>query len=127
MSDSVDQARRAFESRLSELRPVVAEYERLEAAVAALAGLDGTPAAPSRTRVTRPRSTAVSTPSRRGRPRGSGQRGAQVLKVLKAHPGITTAGVAKELKIKPNYLYRVIPDLERDGKVRREGKGWAIA
>jgi hypothetical protein len=26
--------------------------------------------------------------------------------------------------IKQNYLYRVLPGLEKEGKVRKEGRGW---
>ena len=26
--------------------------------------------------------------------------------------------------IKQNYLYRVMPTLEKDGMVRKEGRGW---
>jgi hypothetical protein len=28
------------------------------------------------------------------------------------------------MKIKPNYLYRVLPQLQKDGKVRKRGSGW---
>ena len=28
------------------------------------------------------------------------------------------------MKIQPNYLYRVLPGLEQDGKVKKHGKGW---
>ena len=28
------------------------------------------------------------------------------------------------MKIKPNYLYRILPSLEADGLVRKDGKGW---
>ena len=27
------------------------------------------------------------------------------------------------MKIKPNYLYRVLAELEKEGKVRKEGRG----
>jgi hypothetical protein len=28
------------------------------------------------------------------------------------------------MSIKQNYLYRVLPGLEQEGKVRKEGRGW---
>jgi hypothetical protein len=28
------------------------------------------------------------------------------------------------MKIKPNYLYRVMPALEQEGKVKRKDGGW---
>ena len=29
--------------------------------------------------------------------------------------------------ITPNYLYRVLPELAKDGKVKKTGKGWEPA
>ena len=29
--------------------------------------------------------------------------------------------------IHQNYLYRVLPGLQADGKVRKEGRGWHVA
>lgn len=34
-------------------------------------------------------------------------------------PGITIGEMAKRMEIKPNYLYRVLPGLEKDGKVHK--------
>jgi hypothetical protein len=31
--------------------------------------------------------------------------------------------MAKEMGITPNYLYRILPDLAKDGKVKKSGKG----
>jgi hypothetical protein len=28
------------------------------------------------------------------------------------------------MKIQPNYLYRVMPTLEKDGTIKRNGQGW---
>jgi DNA-binding HxlR family transcriptional regulator len=28
------------------------------------------------------------------------------------------------MDIKQNYLYRVLPELQKDGLVRKEGRGW---
>ena len=39
-------------------------------------------------------------------------------------PGITIPQIAEQLKIEPNYLYRVMPKLVDDGQVTREGQGW---
>ena len=36
--------------------------------------------------------------------------------------------LARELKMRhPNYLYRVLPQLEAQGAVRKDGKGWHAA
>jgi DNA-binding IscR family transcriptional regulator len=47
-----------------------------------------------------------------------------VLALVHKQPGITIAELAKRMKIKPNYLYRVLPHLERDGKLRKRDKGY---
>ena len=35
--------------------------------------------------------------------------------------------MAKEMGITPNYLYRVLPELAKNGKVKKSGKGWQPA
>ena len=75
----------------------------------------------------RPRAAATGSGSgtrRRGRPRGSGTRAAQTLELVKSNPGITIPELADRMGIKQNYLYRVLPGLERDGQVRKDGRGW---
>ena len=43
---------------------------------------------------------------------------------MRAKPGITITELADAMGIKANYLYRVLPNLAADGKVKRRGKGW---
>jgi len=43
---------------------------------------------------------------------------------VRSRPGITIPEIAQELKIEPNYLYRVMPGLVEGRQVRRDGKGW---
>jgi hypothetical protein len=121
MADFLDEKRKEIDSRLRELRPLVDEYERLEKAAAALAGMGGAAtAAPARRR----RRGSARTGGRRGRPRGSGARSQQALELVRARPGITIPELADSMGIKANYLYRVMPGLASDGQVRRRGKGW---
>ena len=61
---------------------------------------------------------------RRGRPKGSGTRGAEALALVKDSPGITIPELAAKMGIKQNYLYRVLPGLADDGLVRKDGRGW---
>jgi hypothetical protein len=61
---------------------------------------------------------------RGGRRKGSGTRTAQTLSLVRAQPGITIPELAAKMGIKQNYLYRVLPGLERERRVRREGRGW---
>jgi sugar-specific transcriptional regulator TrmB len=124
MADFLDEKRKEIRARLAELKPLVDEYHRLEAAVQALEGVKTSTSAPS-SRRTRSTSTRTGTGTgRRGRPRGSGTRGKQALELVRANPGITIPELADKMGIKQNYLYRVLPGLQKDGMVRKEGRGW---
>ena len=135
MSDFLKEKRDEITARLRELEPLVDEYRQLEAAAAALAGLPGPArarpsAAPRATRRTaaRPaRARRAASGGRRGRPRGSGTRALQTLELVKAKPGITIPEIASAMGIKQNYLYRVLPGLEKDGKVVKRDRGWHVA
>jgi hypothetical protein len=61
---------------------------------------------------------------RAGRRKGSGQRGTEALTLIQGQPGIAIPEIAARMGIKQNYLYRVIPGLEKDGKVVKRGRGW---
>ena len=123
MADFLDEKRKEIQARLKELRPLVDEYHRLEAAEQALSGVDGSPSSAVAT-PTRRRRRAGSGTGRRGRPRGSGARSKQALELVRAKPGITISELADTMGIKANYLYRVLPNLASDGQVKRKGKGW---
>jgi CRP-like cAMP-binding protein len=56
--------------------------------------------------------------------RRNGTRGDQALALVRDRPGITIPEIASSLGTEPNYLYRVMPNLVKDGKVRRNGQGW---
>jgi hypothetical protein len=130
----LEEKRNEISQRMRELEPLVEEYKQLEAAVQALAGVNGvnTPksTAANRVRVARSRpssngSTARSSATkRRGRPRGSGTRARQALELVGTRPGITIPEMASEMGIKQNYLYRVLPTLAEDGKVVKRDRGW---
>jgi hypothetical protein len=124
VADFLDEKRKEIQARLKELRPMVDEYQRLEAADRALGGMDTKPAAAATTTTRRRRTT--SSGSRRGRPRGSGTRGAQALELVEKQPGITIPELAEAMGIKQNYLYRVLPGLAKEGKVRKSGRGWHL-
>ncbi len=169
MTDLLDVQRKQITDRMTELKPVIEEYGRLEAAVSALAKVSAaTPAAatiadsaPRRRGPGRPRRSvnsaskatpagapAASAPAKAarkkpgrppgkvgrppGRPRaraggrrkGSGTRAAQALSLVQGAPGITIPELATKMNIKQNYLYRVLPGLEQDGKLEKKGRGW---
>ncbi len=123
MADFLDAKVREIEERLQELRPLIEEFHRLEAASAALEDVSASGAAPTRSR----RVPSTNGAGRRGRPRGGrgeNTRAAQTVELVRAQPGITIPELAGHMGIKPNYLYRVLPQLADEGKVRRDGKGW---
>jgi CRP-like cAMP-binding protein len=123
MADFLDEKRKEIRARLQELKPLVDEYHRLEAAVQALEGVKpATAAAPRRSRSTTTRTRQGT--GRRGRPRGSGTRSKEALALVRSNPGITIPELADKMGIKQNYLYRVLPGLQKDGMVRKEGRGW---
>ena len=138
MPDFLEEKKREIDARLKELRPMVEEFHRLEAASAALQGVgasSNTRAASTPARRTRRRSAASATATatgtrtragtgRRGRPRGSGTRSKQALELVRTRPGITIPEIAEAIGIQQNYLYRVLPSLQKDGLVRKEGRGW---
>ena len=132
MSDFLQAKRGEITARMRELEPLVDEYRQLEAAAAALAGLPGATSAAARAprrgraAAARPAARTRKAPSagRRGRPRGSGTRALQTLELVKAKPGITIPEIATQMGIKQNYLYRVLPGLEKDGKVVKRDRGW---
>lgn len=154
MTDFLDQKRQEIADRLAELKPLVDEFNRLEAAAAALVGVGtssaseaprrgpgrprrnaapsggaaagggaSTTAAAKPARATRTRSTGGAR-RRPGRRKGSGTRSVQALSLVKAQPGITIPELAARMNIKQNYLYRVLPGLEQEGKVAKQGRGW---
>lgn len=137
MTDFLDQKRREITERLRELEPQVQEFKRLQEAAAALAGLgsrassapsaadaSGTAARPRRGRPKAAVASARPKASRGGRPKGSGTRAVQALQFVSGQPGITIPELAAKMKIKQNYLYRVLPGLEQEKKIKKQGRGW---
>jgi hypothetical protein len=153
VTDFLDVKHREITDRLKELKPLVDEYSRLEAAASALAKVGRsapatTAAAPRRRGLGRPRGSVnrgskaapAATPvkaarkkpgrppgrkkGRVGRRKGSGTRAAQALSFVQGQPGIAIPELAAKMGIKQNYLYRVLPGLEQDGKLEKKGRGW---
>jgi hypothetical protein len=191
VSDFLDDRRKEITDRVKELQPVVDEFNRLEAAAVALAGVIGSAASeagsvavstvtrrrgPGRPRRSSSRkkaakAAAASTPAagtpatverkkpgrpkgsgkkvgrpagsgkkvgrppgsgkkvgrpkgKAGRRKGSGQRATEALSLVRGQPGITIGELAAKMGIKQNYLYRVLPGLEQEGKLEKKGRGW---
>jgi len=119
VAEFIDVTVKDIDERLQQLKQ---EVSRLEAARSALVGRG-----PGRPRGSRRSGTRTTTTRRRasGRRRGRrGTRATQALELVRSRPGITIPELAKEMKIAPNYLYRVLPPLADQGQVKRDGKGW---
>jgi sugar-specific transcriptional regulator TrmB len=124
-----DEARDALERSVRELR------EQLSAAEEALEKLGGKvtarrgPGRPARRGPGRPKgstnkasSGSGASASRKRRKRRGGTRADQAVNLIESQPGISASDVAKTMKIKPNYLYRVLGDLEKEGRVKKDGR-----
>ena len=118
----LDEARDLVQKRLAELDD---ERKRLERALAELGGKAArrAPGRPRGTKSTKSTATAAAaaTPRRRRKRRG-GTRADQAVSLIEGAPGISASDVAKQMKIKPNYLYRVLGDLEKEGRVKKQGR-----
>jgi hypothetical protein len=75
-------------------------------------------------KVGRPAGKAGRPKGKVGRRKGSGTRAAEALSFVQGQPGITIPELAAKMGIKQNYLYRVLPGLEQDGKLQKKGRGW---
>ncbi len=114
----LDEARELVEKRLADLDE---ERKRLERALAELGG-KAARRAPGRPRGSKSSSTASTGTPRRRRKRRGGTRADQAVNLITKEPGISASDVAKQMKIKPNYLYRVLGDLEKEGRVKKQGR-----
>jgi len=115
-SNVLDEARALVQKRLADLDE---ERKRLERALAELGG-KVTKRSPGRPRGGGAKAASGGAPKRRKR-RG-GTRADQAVKLIEGQPGISASDVAKAMKIKPNYLYRVLGDLEKEGRVKKDGR-----
>jgi sugar-specific transcriptional regulator TrmB len=123
-SNVLAEARNLVQKRLADLDD---ERKRLARALAELGG--GAPArrSPGRPRGSKSSAKAStgssgSSPGPRRRKRRGGTRADQAVSLIESQPGISASDVAKTMKIKPNYLYRVLGDLEKEGRVKKQGR-----
>jgi sugar-specific transcriptional regulator TrmB len=120
VSGAVDQAADLLKSRIRELED---ELSKLQRALSSLTGGRQGRRGPGRPPGSRSRARTTAAPRRR---RG-GTRADQAVRLVKANPGISASEVAKKMRIKPNYLYRVLGDLEKEGRVKKSGRSYTAA
>jgi hypothetical protein len=127
-SNVLDEALDLVKKRLAELDD---ERKRLERALTELGGT--VPRRPGRPPGSgrgpgRPRKNAAATPAtataprKRRRRRRGGTRADQAVALVEQNPGISASEIAKTMKIKPNYLYRVLGEMEKEGRVTKKGR-----
>lgn len=116
----LDEARELLERRLADVHD---EARKLERALAELGGKakrsPGRPRGSASKASTK--ASSAGAPKKRRRRRG-GTRADQAVELITSQPGISASDVAKTMKIKPNYLYRVLGDLEKEGRVKKDGR-----
>jgi hypothetical protein len=121
----IEEARDLLQGRLDELDT---ERGRVERALAEIVGTNGHAA---RRRPGRPRKAAGTSRAVRSaakpkarRARKGGTRAEEAVKLITTKPGISASDVAKKMSIKPNYLYRVLGELEKEGRVKKDGRNY---
>lgn len=122
-----DDVRGRVESRMKELEPLVKEYEELRRIAAAIDTQEGRADGDGTTRRTgraAPRRALRASGPGRG---GHGARSDEARKLIAENPGVTVAGLAERMGIGTTYLYRLLPRLEREGALRKQGKGYHLA
>ena len=120
VSSAVDQAAALLKERITELEGELAKLQR------ALASL--TEGREGRRGPGRPRGSRSGTGrTRTRRRRRGGTRADQAVALIKANPGSSASEIARKMKIQPNYMYRVLGDLQKEGKVKKSGRKYTAA
>ena len=122
----LDEARDLVTKRLAELDE---ERRRLERALSELGG-KAIKRARRKGRRGRPKGSGAKKTKKRAtttrrRKRSGGTRANQAVKLVEKNPGISASEIAKKMKIKPNYLYRVLGELEKEGRVKKKGRSYS--
>jgi hypothetical protein len=118
----LDRIHSQIRDRALELEPAVREYDRLEAALTVLGGLDDAPV-PSAPATSQPRSgkrrPKPSAPTRGKRsPRGANR--AAALAALTERPGASASELSRASGVGKPVLYALLKTLEKQGEVARE-------
>jgi hypothetical protein len=128
-SNVLDEALDLVNKRIAELNE---ELKRLERARAELGGTvtrrpgrppgSGSGRGPGRPPKAASTASTAGAPRRRRRRRRGGTRADQAVSLVEQNPGISASDIAKSMKIKPNYLYRVLGEMEKEGRVTKKGR-----
>lgn len=135
LPDLLDRIREELSARLDELRPLVDEHSRLDAAMQALGEVKPAPAgaavASSPAQPTKPRTQMTPPAKQRKRsPRGANREA--VLRAATQRPGATSAELAAVSGVEPNTLSGLIRRLVKGGELQKRAlptgrTGYAMA
>lgn len=129
-------------ARLTELEPLVAEYQQLQSVLAKLGpeDLSGGTAAAVKPATRRRRSSAkpaarkrsaparrASSGSRRRNAAAPGSRERDVVRLVGERPGISVPEIARELNVDPTGLYAIVRRLTAKGQMRKDGTKLELA
>ncbi len=121
MPDLLDRIRSEMSTRLAELRPLVDEHTRLNAALQALGDLQSrkpvrAPAAPPASRSRAPKTTSAT--ARKRAPRGANR--VVVLQAAENRPGATSAELATVSGVQGNTLHALLARLVKSGELQKQ-------
>lgn len=117
MSNVLDQVVRDLQNRVTELEPVVAEAQQLEAALSALGGTAKT--APA----SKPPRKTISTGSRSAKRAPRGKNREAILTTIEERPGVSVGEIAAVTKIAKPTVASTVSKLKRDGVLEASGMG----
>jgi IclR helix-turn-helix domain len=113
--DLLERAKGEIRERLEELDPLVAERDRLRAALEALEAGES----PKRVSHRASRQRGRPTTSRRA---GRGERRTQLLELLQTEPGLRPSEAARRMAVNPSQVHSLVRRLEEGGALeRRDG------
>jgi hypothetical protein len=113
-----DEVRQLLRSRLEEIEE---ERRGLERALAELGG-KARARRPGRPRGRKTKSGRVAGRPKGRRKRPGDGRADQAVALIEKSPGANAGELSKQMKIAPNYVYRVLGDLTKEKRVRKEGR-----
>lgn len=107
------------------LRTLQSETAHLTLVDVALAGADAGAIKQARATLELDRGPTARTRPRRRRPAKPGERKAQILASVRAHPdGITPPDIAKDIGCQQTYVYRPLNALAGEGEIKKDSGKW---
>lgn len=55
-----------------------------------------------------------------------GVRAERAVELIAANPGITAKEIAEQMGVKPNFLYRILGDLDKEGRIEKQGRKYMV-